>query len=59
MEVGMGVLSLAPDVFWRMTLAEFNAAVAGYMERNGSKPQGGGMTRDRLKELMKRYPDGN
>lgn len=40
MTIGLGHLRLAPDVFWRMTLPEFFAAVDGYLEAKGVKTQG-------------------
>ena len=63
MEIGLGVLRLGPDQFWCLTMAEFHAAVDGYIEkssgtrsvksaRNHQRP-----TRDRLFELMRRFPD--
>ncbi len=36
MEIGLGVLNIGPDQFWRMTMAEFHATVAGYMEKYGA-----------------------
>lgn len=37
MEVGLGVLGLAPDAFWSMTFAEFTAATDGWEEKNTGK----------------------
>lgn len=63
MEIGLGVLNIGPDQFRRMTMAEFHAAVAGYMEKNGAARSDATTsgrqrpTRDRLDELMCRFPD--
>lgn len=53
MAVGLGVLRLAPDVFWRMTPRELNAAIAGATGRAFFEAP----TRDDLAALMRRFPD--
>ncbi|MFT4013189.1 MAG: phage tail assembly chaperone [Paracoccus sp. (in: a-proteobacteria)] len=45
-----GGLGLAPDAFWRLTPAELALML-------GVDSGGAGMTRDRLAELVARYPD--
>ncbi|AVT80766.1 rcc01693 family protein [Rhodopseudomonas palustris] len=52
MQLGLGVLRLPPDQFWRMTPRELAAAIAGL--RGGATPPLG---RAALDELMRRYPD--
>jgi uncharacterized phage protein (TIGR02216 family) len=49
---GLGVLKLAPDDFWRMTLREL-ALAAKALNRQGS-----GLDRAAFAQLMQRYPDG-
>jgi uncharacterized phage protein (TIGR02216 family) len=48
MRLGLGVLQLAPEVFWRMTLKELMAAFEW---------PDAAMARVRLNELMERWPD--
>ena len=56
MEVGLGKMSMSPDVFWGMSFPEFYAAIAGVAEfHSGGKPPP--LTRDGLEELMELYPD--
>lgn len=52
MQLGLGVLRLPPDQFWRMTPRELAAAITGL--RGGATPPLG---RAALDELMRRYPD--
>lgn len=52
MQLGLGVLRLPPDQFWRMTPRELAAAIAG--RRGGATPP---LDRAALDELMQRYPD--
>ena len=52
MQLGLGVLRLPPDQFWRMTPRELAAAITGL--RGGTTPPLG---RAALDELMRRYPD--
>ena len=40
MEVGLGILGLAPDHFWSLTLQEFVAAQRGYSEASGARTPG-------------------
>lgn len=51
MAIGMGVLRLPPDTFWRMTLPELSAA-AGVFTKAGD-----GMSRRDLRELSVLFPD--
>lgn len=47
-----------PAVVWRMTVVEYDAAVRGYLQRNGVDPAAPpAMTRSRLEELKRLYPD--
>lgn len=41
MKIGLGHLRYSPDVFWKLTLPEFLAAVDGLMESRGVRPAGG------------------
>ena len=52
MQLGLGMLRLPPDQFWRMTPRELAAAIAGL--RGGTTPPLG---RAAFSELMRRYPD--
>lgn len=56
MEFGLGVLHLAPDAFWRMTLREYERAVAGHNAFHGNG-RGPGMSQARIAELKALYPD--
>lgn len=49
-------MGLAPEVFWNMTLTEWRAALAGFMERNGARA-GQPLERKTLDQLMQLYPD--
>ncbi len=51
--VGLGVLRLAPDQFWRMTPRELAYAIEAVTGRGGAP-----LARGTLIELMTRYPDG-
>lgn len=61
MEIGLGHLRYPPDVFWRMTTREYEAACEGLLESYGgknTKARGGqGMSSTRLNELMAQFPD--
>jgi uncharacterized phage protein (TIGR02216 family) len=48
MQLGLGVLRLAPRDFWNTTLREITAAFGGPMMK---------LSRDGFEDLMKRYPD--
>ena len=48
-------MRLTPDTFWTMSLVEWNAALAGFMQRNGPRAQP--LERKALNELMQLYPD--
>ena len=49
---GLGVLKLAPEQFWRMTPRELAYAI------EAASGRGAPLDRATLKQLMKRYPDG-
>jgi len=55
MAAGLGVLGLAPAVFWAMTPREFDAALRG---RLGGAAQPMAPTRADLAALMQKFPDG-
>lgn len=55
MRFGLGVIGLGPTEFWRMTPAEFEAALKG---RLCQFPDGQPLSRDRLDALLQRFPDG-
>ena len=58
MEIGLGVLHLAPRDFWDMTLTEFYAACEGLNQfHGGGSEKNGPMLRSELEELMELYPD--
>lgn len=57
MEIGLGVLQLAPDAFWSMSLTEMYAACDGLNAYNSGGKDSGPMTRSELQELMELYPD--
>lgn len=50
MELGLGVLRLSPDGFWRMTPRELAAAA-------GLSSKGGVLSRAELAALMTAFPD--
>jgi uncharacterized phage protein (TIGR02216 family) len=54
MAIGLGVLGLAPDVFWRMTVREIAAAIEGRMGRATRETP---MGRGDLAAMMQRFPD--
>jgi uncharacterized phage protein (TIGR02216 family) len=56
-EVGMGIVGWTPDVFWASTPEELEDAFSGLSEKSGWKKRVKGMSRKRLNELMKEYPD--
>jgi uncharacterized phage protein (TIGR02216 family) len=43
MRLGLGALRYSPDVFWRLSLPEFFAAVDGLLESKGVKQAGRGV----------------
>jgi uncharacterized phage protein (TIGR02216 family) len=54
MEIGLGVLGVAPPEFWKMTPKEFAAAVRGRCGGPGAAP----LARSDLVAMMQRFPDG-
>lgn len=54
MRIGLGLLGLAPEVFWAMTPREFEAAVRGRFGELDPPPR---MTATTLDELVRKYPD--
>lgn len=60
MEFGLGILHLEPDAFWRMSLREYDAALAGHNRFHG----GGGdgevdvpRLRASIADMKLQYPD--
>ncbi len=54
MRLGLGVLRLSPEAFWKMSPRELAAAAAGLAGPGGPVAVIG---RERLKALQQRYPD--
>ncbi len=54
METGLGVLGLAPAVFWSLTPRELQAILRG---KFGVSSEGAAPTRVQLDALMRQYPD--
>lgn len=54
MEIGLGVLGLAPLVFWSLTPRELQAALRGKLGVIGASAA---PARKDLDALMRRYPD--
>lgn len=54
MRLGLGVLRLPPDAFWRMTPRELVAAAAGI---GGATGFGAPISRARFDDLRQRFPD--
>jgi len=52
MTIGMGLLCLPPETFWRMTLPELSAAANALLV-----PKRINMGRRELEEMMSRFPD--
>ena len=50
--VGLGILRLSPDAFWRMTPRELAHAIEAVA---GARPKP--IDRERFADLMKRFPD--
>jgi uncharacterized phage protein (TIGR02216 family) len=54
MEIGFGVLGLAPLTFWSLTPRELQAALRGRLGLSGETLS---LSRKDLDALMRRYPD--
>ncbi len=54
MAAGLGVLGLAPPVFWAMTPKELDAALRGRLGTGGASAA---PTRGELATLMQQFPD--
>lgn len=54
MAAGLGLLGLAPQVFWAMTPREFDAALRGRLGVVAAAPA---PTRAELHDLMRQFPD--
>ena len=54
MATGLGVLGLAPQVFWNLTPKEFDAALRGRFGYAGSSPS---LSRPEFDQLMQLFPD--
>lgn len=58
MEFGLGILHLAPDAFWRMTLREYDAALAGHNRfHGGGEKVDVNKARAFLEDMKRQYPD--
>ena len=57
MELGLGVLHISPDVFWRMSLAEWRAVRDGALGSRGLGLGNQPVFGEELSNLMKTYPD--
>ena len=55
LQVCVGMMGMSLTEFWSSSIREINLAVEGFMEFNGGKKEP--MNRNRLEELMERYPD--
>lgn len=58
MEIGLGVLELPADVFWRTTPHELFAAVAGWNEKNGGNKSKSSLSRRDVKRLKALLAEG-
>jgi uncharacterized phage protein (TIGR02216 family) len=54
MMAGLGLMGLAPNVFWSMTLKELDAAVRGRLGATGDAPA---LDTRELAALMHQFPD--
>jgi uncharacterized phage protein (TIGR02216 family) len=54
MAVGLGLLRLSPREFWAMSLPELQAASEALF---GPSPAAPPMSREKLEELMRAFPD--
>jgi len=54
MEIGLGVLSVSPLVFWAMTPRELQAALSGRFGPGGGNDR---ISRYDLDALMRQFPD--
>ena len=54
--LGLGVMGLAPDLFWRLSLVEWQAVVEGHALRLGGAHEPP-LVRAELPALLARYPD--
>ena len=57
MVLALGVMGLAPNVFWAMTLPEFDAALEGFKEFHCAKEETQPLGRTEMEEMMRRFPD--
>lgn len=59
MKFSFGVLRIAPDVFWNMTMIEFLATFEGYgnTQPKGKDRADAPMTRNELEQMMQLHPD--
>ncbi|MBR2536188.1 MAG: phage tail assembly chaperone [Hyphomicrobium sp.] len=55
MAIGLGVLGLAPAIFWALTPKELDAALRG---RFGDARAVSALSRGELGDLMQQFPDG-
>ena len=55
--LGLGVMGLSPDLFWRLSLVEWRAAVEGHALRVSGGGRAAPLRRDEFGALLARYPD--
>lgn len=58
--IALGALGWSPEQFHNSTFRDIHEGWEVYRKVNGltAKPSEGGMTRERLEELKRQYPDG-
>lgn len=58
MQLGLGVLQLPPEAFWRMTTPEWRAALEGYCRAHGFDGWGAeSLSREDFAALQQMFPD--
>lgn len=58
MEIGIGMMGIAPSEFWAMTMPEFRAAYDGWLLITGRRHAAAAFpSRTEIDELMARFPD--
>lgn len=56
MKIAFGHMHYTPEVFWTMSLREWQAAVKGYIQKEYGDPEVP-MTSSRLNQMIREYPD--
>ena len=57
LSLGLGVMGLAPDVFWGLSLAEWQAMAEGHALRLARPGRDLPLERRELTDLLAHYPD--